>query len=90
VAEIESTTPLGFDHDGPALREVLQSRIEDGSTSGPRHLLLMVKDESDVKSLGKAFLSHMSLEDAKIAVVSCQWLLDSIGEFEAQEICQGM
>ena len=46
----------------------------------------MVKEKSDAKSLGKVFLRQMSLEDADINVVSCQWLLDSIGEFKAQEI----
>jgi hypothetical protein len=86
LAEIENTTPLGADQNGPILKDVLRSRIEDRPSSELCHLLVMVKDESDAKSLGKDFISQMSLEDADLAVVSCQWLLDSIGEFEAQKV----
>ena len=93
MVEIESATPLGFDHDGPVLKDVLRSRIEDRSSSEDEYdakslgkVLVMVKEKSDAKSLGKVFLRQMSLEDADINVVSCQWLLDSIGEFKAQEI----
>jgi hypothetical protein len=46
----------------------------------------MLKGESDAMSLGKELLSQMSVEDADLPVISCQWLLDSIGEFKVQEM----
>jgi hypothetical protein len=86
LKEIEDATPLGAYRNGPTLKDILRSRIEDRSSSEPRHLLVMLKGESDAMSLGKEFLSQMSVEDAEVPVVSCQWLLDSIGEFEVQEM----
>ena len=86
LKEIEDATPLGADRNGPTLKDILRSRIEDRSSSEPRHLLVMLKGESDAMSLGKELLSQMSVEDADLPVISCQWLLDSIGEFEVQEM----
>jgi len=82
LAEIESTTPFGAGNNGPTLKDILQSRIENRSSSEPRHLLVTVRDESDAKSLGSEFLGLMSLEDAALPAVSCKWLLNSIGEFK--------
>ena len=86
LKEIEDATPLGADRNGPTLKDILRSRIEDRSSSEPRHLLVMLKGESDAMSLGKELLSQMSVEDADLPVISCQWILDSIGEFEVQEM----
>ena len=45
--EIEDATPLEADRNGPTLKDILQSCIEDRSSSEPRHLLVMLKGESD-------------------------------------------
>ncbi|KAL7534352.1 hypothetical protein ACHAXR_005812 [Thalassiosira sp. AJA248-18] len=86
--DIKNAKPLGASENDPTLNEELQS-ITDGSR---RKTIVMVKDKSDAK-LGSEFINQLNsvaswageARDSQICVVSCQWLLDSIGEFEAQD-----
>jgi len=84
---IKKAMPLGAPGNGPILINALQS-VEEGSHS---NIIVMVKDKSDSK-LGSEFLNQLNsvtsmAEDkvSQIPVVSCQWLFDSIGEFEAKD-----
>eukprot|EP00584_Thalassiosira_punctigera_P024426 CAMPEP_0172575762 /NCGR_PEP_ID=MMETSP1067-20121228/137373_1 /TAXON_ID=265564 ORGANISM="Thalassiosira punctigera, Strain Tpunct2005C2" /NCGR_SAMPLE_ID=MMETSP1067 /ASSEMBLY_ACC=CAM_ASM_000444 /LENGTH=630 /DNA_ID=CAMNT_0013368413 /DNA_START=450 /DNA_END=2342 /DNA_ORIENTATION=+ len=88
--EIMSARPLGALENGSSFEDALQSSVEEeGSDSNS--IIVMVKDKSDSK-LATEFLNQMSSVDpsmakgkvSKIPVVSCEWLLDSIGEFEVK------
>ena len=81
---VVNVTPLGSSDGGTTLNEALQS------TSGGAHskTFVMVKDKHDAK-VGSEFINMLksTLAENKLSeihVVSCQWLLDSIGEFGVQ------
>ena len=79
MTDIRNALPLGASESGPTLHDAIHSK---GCQS---KVIVMVKDKSDVK-LGHDF-NKLLAKDAMspIPIVSCQWLLDSIGEFEAKE-----
>jgi len=72
-------------NDGETLNDRLQSASGEGDTN---KVVVMVRDRSDLK-LGIELLNQLTDADkaSQIPVVSCQWLLDCIGDFEgsAQE-----
>jgi len=92
LQDIKNAQPscrYGSQESGPTLRDALLSMEESKS---PRKIIVMIKDKSEAK-LGSEFLNHLHSvsssaknEILQIPVVSCQWLLDSVGEFHAQEI----
>lgn len=84
----QNALPSGALENGPSLNDTLQSIEEERPDN---KFIVMVKDKSNAK-LGGQFLNQMksvaSLAEkdvTQIPVVPCQWLLDSIGEFEAQD-----
>lgn len=82
IAETMSARPLGPGSDSPITLEHDLHVCLEGSSQ--HKLLVMVKDKSDVK-VGIDFLAQLNLKGAVLPVVSCLWLLDSIGEFEVKE-----
>lgn len=85
IAETMSARPLGPGSDSPiTLEHDLHNCLERISQHKSCNILVMVKDKSDEK-VGIDFLAQLNLKSAVLPVVSCQWLLDSIGEFEAKE-----
>jgi hypothetical protein len=77
IAHVKSARPLGANSNG-------FNTLEHDLQHKQRNLLVMVKASSDVK-VGKDFLSQFNSKCEVLPVVSCQWLLDSIGEFEVKE-----
>ena len=81
LTDVMNAKPLGDTHDGATLNDTLQSTIEG-------KIIVMVNEKSDAK-MGSDFLSLIAPltqgKASQIPVVSCQWLLDSIGEYKAQE-----
>ena len=76
---------LGDVENGVTLNDILQSFPAKESSSS--NLIVMVKDKTDAK-LGNEFLLQLAGEDSvrsQIPIVACQWLLDSIGDFELQK-----
>jgi hypothetical protein len=85
IAETMSARPLGPGSDSPiTLEHGLHNCLERISQHKSCNILVMVKDKSDEK-VGIDFIAQLNLKGAVLPVVSCQWLLDSIGEFEAKE-----
>ena len=81
---IMNATPSGSPDGGTTLNEALQS------TPGGAHsnTFVMVKDKHEAK-VGSEFINVLksTLAEDKLSdihVVSCHWLLDSIGEFGVQ------
>ena len=72
-------------NNGETLNDSLQSASGEGDTN---KVVVMVRDRSDLK-LGIEFINQLTdgTKASQIPVVSCQWLLDCIGDFEgsAQE-----
>lgn len=79
IVNVKNARPLG------ANNESLDSLEHDLRQNQPELLLVMVKGTSDVK-VGNDFLVQLNMKGTTFPVVSCQWLLDSIGEFEVKEI----
>ena len=85
VVDIKNIMPVGDVENGVTLNDILQSFPAKESSSS--NLIVMVKDKTDAK-LGNEFLLQLAGEDSvrsQIPIVACQWLLDSIGDFELQK-----
>lgn len=86
LSDVKSAVSLGANiNNQTTLEHDLNDCLEGRSQHKPRNLLVMVKDSSDIK-VGIDFLAQLNLNGSVLpAVVTCQWLLDSIGEFEVKE-----
>lgn len=84
-ADIKGARPMGATEDGPVLEDALQSTIKKKGFSS-NGIVIMVKEKSDSK-LGNEFLDQLNsaVTVSQIPIVSSQWLLDSIGDFEVKE-----
>ena len=77
LANIKKSMPLGAHESSSSLNDALQYCAEEGSKC-----IVMVKEKSDAK-LGIEFLNQLVKDKAsQIPVVACQWVLDTIGDFE--------
>jgi hypothetical protein len=71
----------------PTLIDILDSNKRHPP---PNNLLVMVKDESDIPTVGHKFVNKiMKMENNNlnvIPIVSSDWLFNSIGEFQVQNV----
>ncbi|KAL9180177.1 hypothetical protein ACHAXT_008147 [Thalassiosira profunda] len=81
LADIQSLTPTGATQNGLKLNDALQASPMEASRGG---VVVVVKDQSEAK-LAREFLAQLNTP-LQIPVVSSQWVLDSIGEFEALDV----
>eukprot|EP00585_Thalassiosira_rotula_P011384 CAMPEP_0196135148 /NCGR_PEP_ID=MMETSP0910-20130528/3889_1 /TAXON_ID=49265 /ORGANISM="Thalassiosira rotula, Strain GSO102" /LENGTH=833 /DNA_ID=CAMNT_0041395247 /DNA_START=325 /DNA_END=2826 /DNA_ORIENTATION=- len=83
-ADIKVARPLGATEDSPIFEDALQSSIKKKGFSS-NGIVIMVKEKSDSK-LGDEFLDQLKsvVTVSQIPIVSSQWLLDSIGDFEVK------
>jgi len=93
IIGIKNLMPLGGLEDGTTLVDALQTGSKEVSCTD--NVVVMVKDLSDSK-LASEFFSQMSplLNVNSHPLVTCQWLLDSIGDFEVKNAsgcnCEGV
>merc|ERR1712003_327527 len=80
ITGILNMFPLGGPKNGSTLENELQSSLKEGSCTDT--IVIMVKDHLD--SLLRSVLNQ--LWPGKVfPLVPCQWLLDSIGDFEIKK-----
>lgn len=93
IIGIKNLMPLGGLEDGTTLSDALQTGSKEVSCTD--NVVVMVKDLYDSR-LASDFFSQMSplLNVKSHPLVTCQWLLDSIGDFEVKNAsgcnCEGI
>ena len=94
-AEVDSALPLVKSNTNPTLNNVLESFANASSKKNHKvnNVVALVRDKTNLK-FGREFLdqyfSFASLPELQIPLVTCEWLLDSIGDFEAKQISSYM
>ena len=105
LSTIRNTTSLGGastihnDADGvvvPTLKDILDNSkrgvYNNSSNREPptNNLLVMVKDESDIQTIGREFVNKIFMKTENnvdvVPIVSSMWLFNSIGEFQVQSV----